>query len=399
MHLLIADAFSAVAQDDLRAAGHTIVFDPSLKGEALIAALRAEQPQVLVVRSTKVTADVLDASGALELIVRAGAGVDTIDVAGAAERGLFVANCPGKNAAAVAELAFGLIVALDRRIPDNVIAAREGRWEKALFASARGLRGRTLGLVGLGHIGQAMVERAKGFGMPVVAWSRSLTPAKATALGIGYAESPLKVAARADVVSLHVAATPETQHLANQAFFEAMRPGAFFINTARDSVVDERALTWAIRERGIRAATDVPAGEPQAKQTDWTHPLADDLYLTHHIGASTAQATEAIGREAARVILTYAETGQVPNVVNLAAATPATHLLTVRHRDKVGVLAGVLDHMRQAGWNVQEMENLIFEGHAAACARIRFQGHPDEAVLDRIQETDDVLAATVIALE
>ncbi|MEL6769874.1 MAG: 3-phosphoglycerate dehydrogenase [Bacteroidota bacterium] len=398
MHLLIADKFSDAAQDELRAAGHTVAYDPTLKGDALIEALRAEQPQVLLVRSTKVTAEALDASNALELIVRAGAGVDTIDVAGAAERGLFVANCPGKNAAAVAELAFGLIVALDRRIPDNVIAARAGRWDKAGFSKARGLKGRTLGLVGMGHIGRAMVERARGFGMPVVAWSRSLTPEQATALGIGYAESPMKVAARADIVSLHVAATPETHHLANGAFFEAMQPGAFFLNTARESVVDEEALAWAVREKGIRAATDVPAGEPAAKQTDWTHPLADDLYLTHHIGASTAQATEAIGQEAARVILTYAETGQVPNVVNLAVATPATHLLTVRHRDQVGVLAGVLDHVRQADWNVQEMENLIFEGHAAACARIRFQGDPSDEALARIQGSEGVLAATVIAL-
>ncbi|MEM6784250.1 MAG: NAD(P)-dependent oxidoreductase [Bacteroidota bacterium] len=398
MHLLIADSFSDAAQDDLRAAGHTVTYDPALKDDALIEALRAEQPQGLLVRSTRVTAKALDASNALELVVRAGAGVDTIDVAGAAERGLFVANCPGKNAAAVAELAFGLIVALDRRIPDNVIAARAGRWDKAGFSKARGLKGRTLGLVGMGHIGQAMVERARGFGMPVVAWSRSLTPEHATALGIGYAESPVKVAARADIVSLHVASMPATHHLANRAFFEAMQPGAFFINTARDRVVDEEALAWAIREKGLRAATDVPAGEPAAKQTGWTHPLAADLYLTHHIGASTAQATEAIGQEAARVILTYAETGQVPNVVNLAVVTPATHLLTVRHRDQVGVLAGVLAHVRQADWNVQEMENLIFEGHAAACARIRFQGAPSDDALARIRTSEGVLAATVIAL-
>jgi D-3-phosphoglycerate dehydrogenase / 2-oxoglutarate reductase len=398
MTILVADAFSPDAQDRLRSAGHTVMADPSLKGDALTAALRDHDPDVLVVRSTKVTAADLAAARSLELIVRAGAGVDTIDVAVASQRGVFVANCPGKNASAVAELAFGLILSLDRRIPDNVIAARAGRWDKAGFASARGLRGRTLGLVGLGNIGREMAARARAFGMPVVAWSRSLTHEAAADLGVRRAETPLDVARQSDVVSVHVASTPDTRGIVDAAFLEALPEGAFLINTARADVVDEGAVAEAVASRGLRYATDVPAGEPQAKEGDFAHPLAESSYITHHVGASTDEATEAIGQEAARVILTYGETGRVENGVNLADQTPATHLLTVRHLDRVGVLAGVLGEMREAGWNVQEMENLVFAGAEAACARIRFDGEPDEATLDRIRAVDHVINATAIAL-
>lgn len=400
MTVLIADAFSETGQERLRAAGHAVVYEPKLKGAELTEALARETPAVLVVRSTKVTGADLDASPALELVVRAGAGYDTIDVEGASRRGIFVANCPGKNAAAVAELAFGLILALDRRIPDNVQDARAGRWNKGTFSAAQGIHGRTLGLVGMGNIGQEMTRRAHAFGMPVVAWSRSLTDEAAADLGVTRAASPEEVARRADVVSIHVAATPETKHLVNAAFVAAMKPGAFLINTARASVMDEAAVARAMDEKGIRVATDVPEGEPAGKDGEWQHPLAGHpgFYVTHHIGASTEQATEAIGDEAVRIVLAYAETGHVPNCVNLAAHTPATHLLTVRHRDRVGVLAGVLDEVRKAGWNIQEMENLVFDGAEAACARLRFDGDANAETIRRIAAQPDVLNATVIAL-
>jgi D-3-phosphoglycerate dehydrogenase len=399
MHVLIADAVSDSAVAQLEDAGHRVTKSPGLKADALTDALRQHQPDVLVVRSTKVTGADLDASPNLELVVRAGAGTDTIDVEGASRRGVFVSNCPGKNAAAVAELAFGLILALDRRIPDNVIEARAGRWRKGAFSKAEGVKGRTLGLIGMGSIGQEMVQRARAFEMPVVAWSRSLTPEKAKALGVRYAPSPLHVAQAADAVSLHVAATEETIGLADREFLEAMKPGAILINTARDKVLDEAALAEIIDRKGLRVATDVPAGEPSAREADdFEHPLAghENVYITHHIGASTEQASAAIADEAARVILAYAETGRVPNCINMAAKTPATHLLTVRHLDRVGVLAGVLDAAREAGWNVQEMENLIFDGAEAAVARIRFDGEPTDAALERVRGTEHVIAASVL---
>ena len=398
MTVLVADSVSPDALRQLSEAGHDVVEEPGLTGDALTQSLAEHDPAVLLVRSTNVTAADLDAAPSLELVVRAGAGVDSIDVAGASDRGIFVANCPGKNATAVAELAFGLILAVDRRIPDNVIEARAGRWDKKGFAQARGLHGQTLGVLGLGSIGREMAARARAFGMPVVAWSRSLTPQAARDLGVGYAETPLDLARQSDVVTVHLASTDETRGLVGREFIEAMPEGGTLVNTSRSDVVDEAAVEPAVTSGRLRYATDVPAGEPQAKTGDFLHPLAEHAYITHHVGASTDQATEAIGQEAARVVLTYAETGRVENDVNLADQTPATHLLTVRHLDRVGVLAGVLGEMREAGWNVQEMENLVFAGAGAACARIRFVGQPDGGTVGRIQAVEHVLNATVLEL-
>lgn len=400
MTILIADRIAQKGVDTLRRAGHEVIVQPELERDALLKALSDHAPQVLIVRSTRVTAEALDASPYLSLIVRAGAGYDTIDVEAASNRGIFVANCPGKNSVAVAELTMGLIVALDRQIPDNVAEARAGHWNKKAYAQAAGLKDRRIGVVGVGSIGRAVIQRAKAFDMRVIAWSRSLTRDEAEQMGIGWRSDPMEVAADADIVTLHVAATPDTKHLANRAFFEAMSEGALFINTSRASVVDEEALAWAVDIKDLRVGLDVMTGEPAQKEGAFDHPLAGhpNVYMTHHIGASTQQAQDATAEEAARVVITYDETGAVPNCVNLATQTPATHQITVRHRDKVGVLAAVLDEMRRVGWNIQEMDNLIFEGAQAASASIRFDGPMDEEVVRRIERHDDVFAVTLIAL-
>jgi D-3-phosphoglycerate dehydrogenase len=400
MKIFLADKLSSSCVDALERGGHEVVSRPDAKGDALVEALRSENPAVLVVRSTKVPESLLDAAPALELVVRAGAGYDTIDVDAASSRGIFVSNCPGKNSVAVAELTLGLVMALDRRIPDNVADARGGTWNKAEYSKAPGLKGRTLGLVGLGSIGREVARRAEAFGMRVIGWSRSLTPESAAGMGVGFRATPIEVARDADIVSLHVAATADTKHLADRAFFEAMSPGALFINTTRSSVVDEEALVWAVENRGIRAGLDVFEDEPAAKDGTFRSAVASHpgIYVTHHIGASTEQAQESIAAEAARIILLFSETGDVVNCVNVADQTPATHKLTVRHLDRVGVLANVLGEIRTAGWNVQEMENMIFAGARAACASIRFDGDADPEVLARIGALPDVLAVSVIKL-
>lgn len=396
MTVLVADNIANVGIDALREAGHTVVEQPELSGPALIEALQSEAPDVLIVRSTRVPAEALEASPDLALIVRAGAGYDTIDVNGAARRGIFVANCPGRNSVAVAELTLGLIVALDRRLPDNVIDARAGRWNKAEYAQAEGLKGRTLGIIGLGNIGTEVMQRAQAFDLDVIAWSRSLTPEAAEAHDIGHRSSPEAVAADASIVSLHVASTPKTKHLADRDFFAALPNRALFVNTTRAAVVDESALEWAMNEKGILAAIDVMEGEPASKQAAFEHPLANhpNLYTTHHIGASTQQALDATAMEAVRVIRTFDEEGDVPNCVNLAAQTEASYQLTVRHKDKVGVLAAVLDEVRRANWNIQEMSNRIFEGGEAAVASIRFAGTYDEEAVAQIEEQNDVFAVS-----
>ena len=400
MLILIADKFEQSGRDGLQAIGCDVSYQPDVKDESLVSAIKETSPDVLVVRGTKVTEPMLDA-GPIKLVVRAGAGYNTIDVAAASRRGIYVSNCPGKNSIAVAELAFALILALDRRIVDNVIALRHGQWNKKEFSKARGLFGRTLGLIGLGKIGQEMIPRARAFGMPVIAWSRSLTPDRAAQLGVEYKASPVDVAAAADVVSVHTALNSETRNSINALVFSVMRPGSYFINTARGEVVDQDALVEAINNRGIRAGLDVYAVEPTSAVADFLDPIGKEerLYGTHHIGASTDQAQEAIAAETVRIVKEFKETGKVPNVVNLARQTPATHRLVVRHVDRPGVLAGVLDAIKAEQINVQEMENIVFEGAVAAVARINLDNAPSADVLDRIRsESSDIIELNLIRL-
>ena len=400
MLVLIADKFEQTGRDGLQAIGCEVSFQPDLKDEALVQAIAKHQPDVLVVRGTKVTEPML-AAGPLKLIVRAGAGYNTIDVAAASRRGIYVSNCPGKNSIAVAELAFALILALDRRIVDNVVALRAGEWNKKEFSKARGLFGRVLGLVGLGKIAQEMVPRARAFGMPVVAWSRSLTNEKAAELGIEKKETPLEVARSADIVSVHVALKPDTRMLIGPDFFRSMRDGAYLINTSRGEVVDEAELVAAIHSKGIRAGLDVFAVEPTSAMAEFANPIVNEVgvYGTHHIGASTDQAQEAIAAETVRIVQSFKETGQVPNVVNLAQRTPATHRLVVRHRDRPGVLAQVLDAIKAEQINVQEMENIVFEGAEAAVARISLDKAPTQVTLDRLRGSNaDIIELNVLEI-
>jgi D-3-phosphoglycerate dehydrogenase / 2-oxoglutarate reductase len=400
MKILIADKFPDGGRTELLQAGFEIVYDPDLKDDALTAAINSSNADILVVRGTKVTGEMLEA-GRLSLVIRAGAGYNTIDVKTASSRGIYVTNCPGKNSIAVAELAFGLILSLDRRIPDNVSDLRLGRWNKKEYSKARGVFGRTLGLIGVGRIGQEMITRARAFGMPVVAWSRSLTPERSEKLGIEMKQSPLEVAAASDVVSVHVALNNDTRNLIDEKFFAALKPGSYFINTSRAEVVDQAALVHAIKESGVRAGLDVFAGEP----TGGVGTVEDDIFKlegaigTHHIGASTDQAQQAIAEETVRIIREYKETGRAPNVVNLAKKTPATHLLVVRHFDRVGVLASVFDQLKRAGINVEETENIVFEGAVAAIARIHLESAPSEAVLEAIKSnSEDIIEMSLLKL-
>jgi len=406
MTVLVADKFEQSGLDGLRAAGCEVVFQPDAAGDTLTEALRTSAASVLVVRSTQVTEPMLDA-GPLALIVRAGAGVNTIDLAAASRRGIYVSNCPGKNAVAVAELAMGLMLALDRRIPDNVADLRAGQWNKKEYSKARGLHGRTLGLLGFGSIGQEVARRARAFGLSVQVWSRRFATDAAErqpaieAFGIEVVDTPEALIAGADIISVHLALGKETRGFVNAALLAHVRPGAFFINTARGEVVDAAALEEAARAKGLRLGLDVFANEPTTAAGAFTDPLValPVVYGTHHIGASTDQAQDAIAAETVRIVRTFKETGRVPNVVNLARKTPATHMLVVRHRDRPGVLAHVFEQLRQAHLNVQETENIIFDGAHAAVARINLDGAPSADTCETIRTGhDDILDLQLVAL-
>ena len=405
MNVLIADTFEASGIEGLKALGCTVSYEPNLKDNALTVALRASAAQVLIVRSTAVTEAMLDA-GQLSLIVRAGAGVNTIDVAAASRRGIYVSNCPGKNAVAVAELTFALILALDRRVADNIAELRTGKWNKKEFSRANGLFGRTLGLIGFGSIAQEVTRRARAFGMPVIVWSRRLTTsvARSQAIehhGVEVAASAEQVVARADIISVHLALTSETRGFVSAELLGHAKPGAMLINTARGDLVDYRALAQAVVEKGLRVGLDVYANEPAAAEGRIDDPILalPTVIGTHHIGASTNQAQEAIAAETVHIVRTFVETGRVPNVVNLAKKTPATHMLVVRHLDKPGVLAHVFERLRDAHLNVQETENIIFEGAHAAVLRVNLDGKPDAGTMHDIQAGNaDILNLQLVKL-
>ncbi|MDX2058887.1 MAG: NAD(P)-dependent oxidoreductase [Gemmatimonadales bacterium] len=386
--VLIADKFEKVGVDGLKDLGCEVVQRADVKAEELPALLREVDPKILIVRSKKVSEEALRSGPRLSLVIRAGAGIDTIDVAAASRLGIFVSNCPGKNSIAVAELVMGLLLACDRRIPDQTIELRRAQWSKGEYSKARGLHGRTLGIVGLGQIGREVARRAQAFGMKVVAWSRQLTIEDCQELGIEYAETPLEVARHADALTIHVASTSDTKGLVNAEFLAAMKPGAYLINTARGSVVDEAALLEAIASKGIRCGLDVYQNEPGGSAGTFDSALAKapGVVGTHHIGASTDQAQIAIAHEVIRIVQQFIASGAALHCVNRLAKSSATHVLSVRHQNRPGVLAHVFRVLFDEHINVEEVENIAYHGAEAAAARIHVSGLPSDKAIAEIRD-------------
>jgi D-3-phosphoglycerate dehydrogenase len=399
MKTLIADKFSEAHIARLTQLGCEVTYQPTAKAEELAGLIAPYK--ILVVRGKQVTADTLKAADELALVLRAGAGVNTIDVKTASARGVFVSNCPGKNSIAVAELVFALLLAIDRRIPENVAALRAHKWNKKEFSKADGVYGKTLGVIGTGRIGREVITRAHAFGLRTIAWSRSLTPEKAQQLGVERCDSLDELFRQADIVTLHLALKPDTRKLVNAARLALLKPNAILINTARGEVVDQAALRVALQGGKLRAGLDVFDPEPAEATADFNDPILDlpNLCGTHHIGASTEQAQEAIAEEAIRIIQTFVQTGVVLNCVNLATRTPAKWQLVVRHYDRVGVLAFVMDQIRRAGINIEEVQNVIFEGAAAASCRIQLDAEPGGELLDSIKAGNpDIMGLELLRL-
>jgi len=394
MKILVADKLSENALVKLESLGSEIRIEPNLNADTLPEAIG--DTDILIVRSTKVKSAAMDAASSLSLIVRAGAGVNTIDVGHASSQGIHVANCPGKNADAVAELTLGLIIAADRRIAYQAENLRDGKWNKKEYSRADGLKGKTLGIIGYGSIGKGVARRAKSFDMSVIAWSRSLNHQIAEAQGIGYCPSPLQIARNADIISLHLASAPETMNLVNAEFLDAMKDGAILVNTSRGEIIDQAALEGAIEKKSLKVALDVYSDEPDANSNEFSHiELAKRITGTHHIGASTNQASNAIADETVRIVESYIQTGKPINQVNVQEKSPAPYKLVIRHFNRVGVLASILSILRAANINVEEMENVIFSGHAAAVCTLKLDEKPTESVLKTINSNPDIIQVSL----
>jgi len=404
MRILIADKLHPRAVEELRALPVDVIYEPELTRETLETKLAGVG--ILVVRSKQVTRTAIENAPHLNLIVRAGAETSTIDVKAASERGIYVANCPGKNSSAVAELVFGLLVAIDRRIPDAVASLRAGRWERTEFSKAEGLIGKTIGIAGLGAIGKDVALRAKTFGLQPIAWSRSLSPAKAAELGIGHAASLEELAAKSDILSLHLALNDRTRGIVNQRIFNVMPKRAIFINCARTDLVDYEAMREAIASRGLRVGVDVVPNEPRGQREISSelfnaYPASSTggfLYATPHIAASTDQAQLAIATETVRVIRSFLLEGEVPNVINVVNLTTARFQMVIRMLDRVGTFANVLAVLKRHGINVEEVTNNVFEGGVASCAKLRLVYRPTEACMAEIRAFEEVLHVDVVPL-
>ena len=401
MRALVADKIHPEGRQGLAALGLDVVFAPDTTADELPAAVERHDPTVVVVRSTRVTEAALAAGSQLALVVRAGAGVNTIDLAAASRRGIFVANCPGKNAVAVAELAMGLLLALDRHIVAADRDLREGVWNKKKYGTGRGLFGRTLGLVGFGAIARGVAARARAFGMRVLAHSRSLDEATAAAHDVVRAPSLDEMLPQLDALSIHVPLSDATRHMFDEARLRRLPKGAIVIHTARGGVVDDAALARLVAEGHLRAGLDVFENEPGSGKAPFDSPLRglDGVVATPHIGASTEQAEQATAEEMVRVVRTFLETGTPANAVNVVRDRPARWTVAVRHRDEVGVLAGVLGTLREAGLNVQEMQNIVFSGDEAACATITLEREPPADLIERIVADPNIFAADVRRVE
>jgi D-3-phosphoglycerate dehydrogenase len=399
MNLLIADSYPEAHLERFKQLGCRVTYEPGVKAGDL--AGRIGGHKILIVRGKQVSTETLKAGDELALVLRAGAGVNTIDVKTASALGIFVSNCPGKNAIAVAELVFTLMLGIDRRLAESTAALRAHQWNKKEFSKADGIFGKTLGVVGVGAIGREVITRARAFGLQVIAWSRSLTPAQAAELGIGHCADLDELFACADIITLHTALKPETRHLVSAARIALMRPNAMLINTARGEIVDQAALCAALESNKIRAGLDVYDPEPAEATAEFSDPLLDRSGFcgTHHIGASTGQAQEAIAEEAYRIVETFMKTGEALQCVNLARRTPAKWQLVVRHYDRVGVLAFVLDVIRRAQINVEEVRNIVFDGAAAASCRIQLNAEPPAELLESLRRGNpDIIGLEAIHL-
>lgn len=373
MKVLVADLFSQSALDELAASGIQCIYNPNLNGDSLKSALHSESPEVLVVRSTKVTSDMIESSPSLEFIIRAGAGTDNIDTISASAHSIFVANCPGKNSIAVAELVMGHMLSVDRRLAENYVLLKQGKWNKGAFAECLGMKGRKLGIIGIGAIGREVSVRAKSFGMEVCGTDPFVTCEQARALGIEYFSTVEEVARVSDIITFHVPATPQTKHMINSAFVSICKEQVVIINTSRGDLVNEAELLNELNNRpGLWYACDVYIGEPAGKDGDFVHPLAQHprVYGSHHIGASTKQAENAIGQEALRMILQYSRTRKVDagNLVNMQNTTKAKYSLIVRHQGNA--LVEILKSLSECGCGVQEIENKAFRDGAAFTATV-----------------------------
>lgn len=391
MKILVACPLPDSAIADLRTLGVDTVYEPALPAERLRTALGGVA--VLVTDEKRVAPETIERADSLQLIVHAGVGAGEIALEEASAQGVFVANCPTQHAYAVAELALGLLLALDRQVVESTVALREERWCRNEFMHARGLRGRTLGILGFGDIGRCLVRRARAFGLKIVAWAPGLTTEFPDLPDVEFCNWPRELARASDFVVVLDYGDEEPQRIVDTDFLNSFREGAYLIHVGRPNAVDEEALYDAIPRRKLRVAMDVRSYEPAVDNARFRCKLCTrpNVIGTQHTSAITEQAREAVGGEVVNIVRTFLVSGEVPNCLNLAERSPATWQLMLRVRDQVGVMAAILDAIRADGINAEEVVSRVFTGAKAAWCTVALDERPSTEALEAIRALDDVL--------
>ncbi|MBK8913866.1 MAG: hypothetical protein IPM64_04550 [Phycisphaerales bacterium] len=391
MKILVACELTDDSLRQLRPLGSDLAYAPRLTTEELPASLA--DVGVLVVDGLRVRPSDIAGAAALQLIVRAGPGPANIAVEEASAQGVVVSHCPNNDAAAIAELAFGLMLALDRQIVESTDCLNKGRWARGEFLHARGLAGRTLGLLGYDRSSEAIARRARAFDMQVVAWTPQLGPDRDVDRDVEFCDWPREVARRSDVIVVLGAPEAEQHILVDDEFLEALSEGASLIHLAQPGVIDEAALARAVQTRGLRVALDVHSAAPTADSGKFKSRLmpAAGVIGTQHVGPHTQQARDAIAAEIVRIVRTFLINGDIVNGLNIAERSPAMWQLVCRVRDQVGVMASILDAIRADDINAQEISSRVFLGAKAALCTIALDERPSAAALDAVRAIPDVL--------
>jgi len=397
----VADTFSSKEIEEMKKMGHEVIYEPKVLGADFEKLMREVNPVVLIVRSKKTTKEVIDAGPKLEMVIRAGTGCDTIDVAHCSQKGIYVCNCPGKNSVAVAELTIGLMIAIDRRITEGDKLLKEGRWAKGKFTDCLGLKGRTIGLLGIGNIGKEVAKRCLAFDMKVLAVDPFLTKEQIESMGATKVETNKELCERVDILSLHIPALPETIGMINKEFLSHMKPNSVLINVARGNLVNEEdVLEHLDKVKDFWYGADVFKGEPASKEADFDHKLAKHPKVvgSHHVGASTQEAETAIGIEVARMVKEYGATKKVNNCVNLATNIKKIHCISVNYVSKIGSLGAILAILEKNELRIEELKNEVLKDKKACAAVIYFTGDitKKDKIIGEIKNLDGAIDVTFV---
>ena len=379
--------------EEFRALGTELIYEPNIAPDRLEKIVG--DTNILVISRNRISPEIIAAGHELQMIIRAGTDVSNISVQQASEAGIFVCNCPYKDATAIAELTFGYLLSVDRRLFAHVQASRQQKPGVIPKLEALGLAGRTLGVLGYGPVEKEIIQRALAFEMKVNAWSpASLTPEIAAERKIGFCDRPRDVARDSDMLSVYISPQNQAAHLVDVDLLESMRPGASLVYIGHPGALDLSALADVASRRDIRVAYDISA--PQLTAGDVGRFIARLQALPNVIGTygladRTHQSREETAREVLRIVREFILNGKVLNCLNLIEYNPAMWQLLMRLKDRVGVLASVMDVLRADGISMEDITSHLFTGAQAVWITMAVDERPSAEALAAIRELEGVL--------